>query len=233
MPDRQKLRPEDSGCGFVRPYPADRIAHRPGQVLGQIPYRSGASRGDIGKCIAVQQGENAPGGEGGYLCALDNGGVLPVCLPQEHLARLQVRGVVTQIAHGLGAPGIGQAHRDPPAGVGLLGPVAHGGGKEVAAAALFPDGVSDEVTPAPAVQQSRRQRQGDEDQGEPQPLGFPKGREQKRRPTQNRQPCRGPEGPGPLRQIAQQRQRRGEGKRYGSQGAHRTGPPSVYILCRL
>ena len=104
--------------------------------------------------------------------------------------------------------------------VGFKPIIVHGGGKEMAAAALFPDGVSDEVTPAPAVQQSRRQRQGDEDQGEPQSLGFPKDREQKHRPTQNRQPCRGPEGPGPLRQIAQQRQCRGEGKRYGSQGAH-------------
>ena len=64
-PIPQKLRPEDSGCGFVRPDPADRIAHCPGQVLGQIPHRSGASRGDIGKCIAVQQNKNAPGGEGG------------------------------------------------------------------------------------------------------------------------------------------------------------------------
>ena len=100
----------------------------------------------------------SPGGEGGQLCALDNGGILPVGASQKGLPRLQKGGrFIAEIARGLGAPGICQAHRDPPARIPLLRPITHRGGKQMAAAALIMHRLRHQGAPATAIQQPRCQ----------------------------------------------------------------------------
>ena len=155
----QKLRLQETGHSAVTlPYPGDFVPEGLFHPLGQIPQGAGLTLGHRGHLLAVQQDKDTPGGEGGQLCALDNGGILPVGASQKGLPRLQKGGrFIAEIARGLGTPGICQAHRDPPARIPLLRPITHRGGKQMAAAALILHRLRHQGAPATAIQQPRRQ----------------------------------------------------------------------------
>ena len=215
----QKLCLQESSHGaVVGPHPGDPVPEGFFHPLGQVSQGAGLALGHSGHLIAVQQGEDAPGGEGGQLRALDDGGILPVGVSQKSLPRLQEGGgFVAEIALGLGTPGIRQAHHDPPAGIPLLRPVTHCGGKQVAGAALFLYRLRYQGAPAPAIQQPCRQGQGDQGQIDTQPPAGTQSGQQQNDSAGRRQNARCPKDPLPHRQQAQGQDGRCKGKRDGCQ----------------
>ena len=214
-----QLRRDKGGGGLIVPDGGDLFPQGPGRPLGQPAQAPGTARLLRHVPLDIQQGEHAPGGEGGHVVFVNAPGILPAGVAGDPLSRLQLGQLLAAVADRLDAPEPLRIHRHPAALLRQLAEVRRDGGKfRLPAAALQHRLLHQGLIPA-EIQQSPAEGEQNHRRPQPQLVRQTAAQQHRRQAHCPADDCRPPGPPGPGQQHRRENGG-GKGQRYGGQRPH-------------